>query len=641
MNKSKNTKGNRKDLILIYRMAFRYWYYLISGLIAMFLYAFFNGISITLIIPLLDYVFNPHKPAILYQNMPAFWQALGDAWRGFATLHGGLLSQHSLNDFAPLWKSVRDIMLQTDSFSLLYAICIFVIASITLKNVFLYIQKVLFINLRGNTIRDVRNRMFSQYMSQSLEFHSQHQTGDAIVRMVNDVEIVSEQFIRSILEGLRDLVTILVYMRIAILLNSSLFVYSVIVLPVFVLTMGYLGRKIRKYSRRIQAQLSSMFSAAEEAMNSMKIIKAFGREESETENFKGINKTHLRLWKRSQAYSAMSLPISEISSAITGVVVIIIGGKMILTPGSTFSVGDFTAFLFALFSMLHPLKTLSQLYTDVRKALVSLGRISLVLNQHSSIQDARDAVLKTGFDSTIVFDNVSFCYRNRKPVLDNVSLTISKGEKIAFVGASGGGKTTLANLLNRMYDVSEGSIQIDGIDIRNIKILSLRKLFGVVTQDSVLFTRSIRDNIAFGVADSISNDEIAVAARIAHCEEFIDNFPDKFDEILQIKGSNLSGGQRQRLCIARAIVGNPPILVFDEATSALDTESEKLVQQAIDNATKNRTVILIAHRLSTVRNADRIFVLEHGKIVGVGKHEELLVSCPRYQHLHSIQSGEG
>ncbi|HRU47997.1 MAG TPA: ABC transporter ATP-binding protein, partial [Candidatus Syntrophosphaera sp.] len=323
----------------------------------------------------------------------------------------------------------------------------------------------------------------------------------------------------------------------------------------------------------------------------------------------------------------------------TGVIVIVIGGRMILAPGSTFSLGDFTAFLFAMFSMLHPLNSLTQIYTDVKKALVSLGRISTVLNTESSVQEAEDAVEKKDFNSEIVFDNVSFSYKGSKPVLHNVSLTIHKGEKIAFVGASGGGKTTLANLFNRMYDVNEGAILIDGIDIRKIKISDLRRLFGVVTQESVLFTRSVRENIAYGSLDEVSDEQIRKAAQVAHAEEFILNFPNQYDEILQTKGANLSGGQKQRLCIARAIVGDPPILIFDEATSALDTESEKLVQEAIDDATQNRTVIMIAHRLSTIQKADRIVVLEHGRIVGIGTHQELMENCPRYQKLYNLQYG--
>ncbi|HNZ89001.1 MAG TPA: ABC transporter ATP-binding protein, partial [Candidatus Cloacimonas acidaminovorans] len=292
------------------------------------------------------------------------------------------------------------------------------------------------------------------------------------------------------------------------------------------------------------------------------------------------------------------------------------------------------------FSMLHPLKVITQVYTDIRKALVSLDRIGLVLNQESRIQDKPDAITKETFDSEITFENVTFGYKENKPVLKNFSLTIPKGSKVAFVGASGGGKTTIANLMNRLYDVTYGAIKIDGIDIRDIKLDNLRKFFGVVTQDSILFSKSIKENIAYGSQEEVSDEQIIKAAQIANAEEFINEMPNKYDEVLGSKGSDLSGGQKQRLCIARAIVGDPPILIFDEATSALDTDSEQKVQMAIDKATQNRTVILIAHRLSTILKADKIVVLEKGKIVGMGTHQELMQNCPRYQHLYNLQQGK-
>lgn len=639
MISDKSKKSKLSDVALIYRMMFKYWYILVAGLIAMLLFALFSGVSITLAIPLFDFVFNPNKPAILYPTATSFLSALGNLARDFWTHSGGLSGIHGAGSLAPLWQGMKELMLRTDSLALLTVICGFVMIVIILKNIFYYIQRVLFVKLRGNTVRDVRNMMFRRYMEQSLEFFTQNRVGDSIVRMVNDVDIVSEQFIRSLLEGLRDIVSIFVYMRIAWLLNHRLFLLSVLVLPGFTLVIGFLGKKIKKYSRRIQARMSSMFSTVEEALNSMKIVKAFRREESEYRVFSGINRAHLRMWKRAQYYTSLNVPIAELSSTFTGVVVIVLGGKMILAPGSGFTLGDFTAFLFALFSMLHPLKVLSQIYTEIKKALVSLNRISLVINQTPAVQDAPDAQDHPDFVSEIALAKVSFHYAKAQPVLQDVSLTIRKGEKVAFVGASGGGKTTLANLFNRMYDVKEGVIKIDGTDIRQIKLGHLRRLFGVVTQDSMLFTRSIRENIAYGTLESVSDARIREAARIAHAEEFILTFPNQYDEVLQTKGANLSGGQRQRVCIARAIVGDPPILVFDEATSALDTESEKKVQQAIDDATRNRTVIMIAHRLSTVLKADRIYVLEHGRIVGSGRHEELLESCPRYKKLYQLQYG--
>jgi subfamily B ATP-binding cassette protein MsbA len=618
-------------------MMLHYWHYMVSGFVTMLLFAFFSGASITLVIPLFDYVFYPGKTNIVYQSWDTFLQATWEMLRLHFSNQGSMLA--GLQNYSLLWTKLQDIMMHTNSIALLYILCVFVFTTMMLKNVFFFLQKVLFTQLRGRTIRDMRDYMFRRYLSQSLDFFGQNQVGDAIVRMVNDVEIVSDKFINSFFNALRELATIIVFARIAYVLNSKLFLYSVLVLPIFSLMITYLGKKIKKYSKRIQEQLSTLFSIVEEVLNSMKIVQAFRHEKRESDNFAIVNNRHFHLWSKALNYDALNMPIAELNTALVGIVVIIIGGNLILTPGSSFSLGQFTAFLFALFSMLHPLKILTQVYTEIKKALVSLDRIALVLNHESKIQDKPDALSKTSFDKEIRFENVSFYYKPNKPVLKNLSFSVPKGTKHALVGASGGGKTTIANLMNRMYDVKEGSVKIDGIDIRDIKLDDLRRLFGVVTQDSVLFTKSIRENIAYGSQYEVSDEQIKAAALIANADEYIQDFPNKYDEVLGNKGSDLSGGQKQRLCIARAVVADPPILIFDEATSALDTDSEKKVQDAIDLATKNRTVIMIAHRLSTVLKADKIMVLEKGSIVGIGSHEELLKTCPRYKHLHTIQQG--
>ena len=635
--KDRKNPQRKTNLLLVFRVMLKYWYHGVMGLITMLLFAFFSGVSITLVIPLFDYVFKAQKVEILYPAYDSFLAAAGKAIATFQPRGGSWLGIRSLEELKPLWTQLQDIMLHTDSLALLYCICIFVVVVILLKNIFFYANKMFFVVLRGRTIRDLRDYMYRRYLSQGMDFYNQNQVGDAIVRMVNDVDNVSNQFIYSIFNTIRDFSTILVYMFIAITLNARLFMLAIVVLPVFSFTISFMGRKIKKYSKRIQSQLSTMFSTVEEVLNSMRIVKAFRREDIEFEAFSAINKKHLKLWQRSMVYSSLNVPIAELNSTLTGVIVILLGGKLILNPGSGFSLGNFTAFLFALFSMLHPLKTITQMYAEIKKAVVSLDRIALVLNQQSSVQDAPDAVSKQTFDSEISFSKVAFAYKPGKNVLSDINLKISKGSKVAFVGSSGGGKTTLANLLNRMYDVSEGIITMDGLDIRKIALNDLRGLFGIVTQDSVLFTKSIRENIAYGSIEPVSDEQIVNAARIAHADEFITQFPEQYEQKLDTKGVNLSGGQRQRICIARAIVSDPPILIFDEATSALDTDSEKKVQDAIDDATQNRTVIMIAHRLSTILKCDQIVVLEEGRIVGSGSHDELLQNCPRYQHLHKLQ----
>lgn len=637
MNTDLQTLSRRTNIILIYRMMFKYWHLILLGVICMLLFALFNGASITLVIPLFDYVFSPAKSQILYPDYQSFLSAAGELLSRHFQSPDGFLA--ALQNWGSLWENAKDLMLHTSSLALLYVLVVFVFVCIFLKNLFYYLHRILFNKLRGKTIRDIRSYMFGRYLQQSLDFFGQNRVGDAIVRMVNDVEIVSEQFINSTISALRETITVLVFARIAFLLNSKLFLYSILVLPLFSLTVSLLGKKIKKYAKKIQEQLSTLFSTVEEVMNSMKIVQAFRKELQENDNFNRINNRHYSLWLKSQNYRDLNTPISELNTAVTGILVIIMGGNMILSPGSGFSLGDFTAFLFALFSMLHPLKVITQVYTEIKKAVVSLDRIALVLNQESKIKDKPDAISKPGLDTEIRFEHVDFSYNPQKPVLKDFSLVIPKGTKLAIVGPSGGGKTTIANLLNRLYEVQGGSIKIDGLDIRDIKLDDLRSLFGVVTQDSILFTKSIRENIAYGSLKECSPEQVEKAAKIANAHEFISDLPNQYDEVLGNKGSSLSGGQKQRICIARAIVADPPVLIFDEATSALDTDSEQKVQQAIDEATRHRTVIMIAHRLSTVLKADLIVVLEKGRIIGQGTHQELLLSCKRYQHLYSIQSG--
>lgn len=638
MNNELQTPKRSTNIILIFRMMFRYWHLMLVGVLAMLVYALFNGVSITLVIPLFDYVFNPAKDGILYPDYQSFLSAAGELISRHFDSQAGFIA--ALKNWSLLWEQAKILMLQTSSLALLYVLVVFVFLSIFFKNLFYYLHRILFNKLRGKTIRDIRSYMFGRYLHQSLDFFGQNRVGDAIVRMVNDVEIVSEQFINSTISAVREIITVIVFARIALMLNSKLFLYSILVLPLFSLTVSLLGKKIKKYAKRIQEQLSTLFSTVEEVLNSMKIVQAFRHERFENDNFNNINNKHFSLWLKSQNYRDLNTPISELNTAVTGIIVIIMGGNMILSPGSGFTLGDFTAFLFALFSMLHPLKVITQVYTEIKKAIVSLDRIALVLNQESKIKDKPDAVAKPTLDRSIRFEKVDFSYNPQKPVLKDFTLEIEKGKKIAIVGASGSGKTTIANLLNRLYEVQGGAIKIDGIDIRDIKLDDLRRLFGVVTQDSILFSKSIRDNIAYGSQLECSLEQVSKAARIANADDFIKELPHQYDEILGNKGSSLSGGQKQRICIARAIVADPPVLIFDEATSALDTDSEQKVQQAIDEATRHRTVIMIAHRLSTVLKADAIVVLEKGRIIGLGTHNELLVSCPRYYRLYAIQSGK-
>ncbi len=626
-----------KNVLHIYRIMLRYWGYLLLGVLFMLSFAVLSGVSITMVIPLFDYVFLPRKTISQYNTFAQFFNAIRDILSDFFMEIQNFLSLSKASNFEPLLNRFKEVLSVTEPITILYSVCIGIIILTVIKNIFFYLNKIMFANLRGRTIIDIRDQIFDKLLRQSFVFFNVNKIGDSLVRMISDVSIVSDMFIGSMFEVMRDVILLFVYARIALFLNPRLFLLSLVVLPVFSLCVALLGKKIKKYAKRIQAKFSDMFSDIEEVLNNMRIVKAFAREDHELNKFKKINRQYFQFWKKTIIYSAINVPLSEFNGVFTGVLVVVLGGSAVLAKDSTFTFGIFTAFIFSIFSMLHPMKTITTAYADIKKAMVSVDRIFEILNQKEDIVNSENPVSKKTFDDSIILKNVSFAYHQKAVTLKKISFEIHKGEKVALVGSSGSGKTTLVNLLPRMYDVSSGEIFIDGINIKDIDLKDLRTLFGTVTQDSILFSDTIANNIRYGSLAEISDEVVREAARISYADEFVEAMPEKYDSPLQQKGANLSGGQKQRLCIARAIVGNPPILIFDEATSALDTESEQKVQEAIEGATKNRTVIVIAHRLSTVLSSDKIVVLDKGSIVGIGTHKQLLRSCPKYQLLYNLQ----
>ena len=600
-------------------------------------YAIFSGISIMMAIPLLDFVFKQGKPEILYSDFPAFSNAIQNILDNFISQNITIFALTNKENFKPVLEQLKSILDATEPVFLLWMISITVVLLIIIKNVFFYGSRIMFVNLQGKSIKDMRDKMYRKYLSQPLSFLRKNKVGDALVRMVSDVHIISDFFINSVFNVLRDIIILLVYIRIAVYLNWKLFLIGMILFPIFGYLVNLLGTKIKKYSHRIQEQSSNLFSIVEEKLNSMQIVKAFAREDFEFKKFQDINRKHFRFWRKANLYNAVNVPSTEMNSVLIGTTILMIGGKLVLAPGSDFSFGIFITFLLIIFSMMQPVKYLTNAYINIRKALVSVERISIILNLKSEITDSDEHIEKKVFRKNIEIKNVTFSYTDNKNVLKDINFEVLKGEKVAIVGSSGSGKTTLVNLLPRMFDPASGEILIDGIPIDKIKLKDLRTLFGTVTQESILFNDTIFNNIGYGTLSKVNEEQVRNAGEIAFADEFINKLPNKYENVLQVKASNLSGGQRQRICIARAIVGNPPILIFDEATSSLDTEAERKVQKAIERATKNRTVIVIAHRLSTVLSSDKIVVLDQGKIVGMGNHSELLESCERYQTLYEMQ----
>jgi len=632
--KNLKVKMNKKVKIISSKI-FKYKTNLVVGIITMIFFAMFSGATITLLVPLFDYVFTNLDREVIYTSSGEILTALSNETSDF--ISSGNLNIFNKSSLDLLITNYKQVFEDSSPIQLLYLVLTIIFLALILKNIFYMLNRFSFTALKSKAVRDIRNEIFDSYLKQSVAFFNKNRVGDSIVRMVNDVNMISDLYISSIFNILRDLLTVVIFIFIAMFINTELFLMSLIIVPIFTWGVSFLGKKIKKYAKRIQGQASTLFSNIEEVLSSMKIVKAFSREKYEQDRMGVVNDKYMKLKIKSQIYAALNVPLSELTSMATGIIVILIGARMIVNDQSDFSLGSFTAFLAAIFSMLHPLKVLTKAYTDFKKANVSLDRVAEVIHLEQEIKEDPNPIPKEDFMDKIVLKNVVFGYKADKHVINDVSFEIKKGETIGIVGSSGSGKSTIINLINRLYDYQSGSITIDGVPLTKIKINDLRALFGLVTQESILFSDTIANNIAYGSRKEVQREDIITSAEIAYASEFIEKLENGYDQMLDTKGSNLSGGQKQRICIARAIIDNPPILIFDEATSALDTDSENNVQIAIEKATKNRTVIMIAHRLSTIINSSKIIVMEDGKVVGIGKHEELLNTCDRYKELYDLQ----
>ncbi len=620
----------------LYKISLRHWPYLLLGLLFMFGFSLFSAVSITFVKPVLDFIFVREPGSVnSFTDLASFWEAVKfslERLPSFSQWFSGT------EVFAPFWQTLQGVLMTTEPFMLLMIVGAVAIAAIFAKNMFFYGDKICFGKLKFLTIKDVRDMMFASYMRQSLLFFSNNKVGDSMVRMVNDVDIISTLYITSLVEIVRNGITVLAFFVLALSINAKLLLISIVVLPLFPVIIGLIGKKIKKYSQRIQAKFSDLFSHVEEALANIWIVKAFCKEDVEKQKFNDINATHLKFELKSLLYKTINTPLSEVNSILTIIIILLLGGSQVLNGKGSFTFGDFMVFLAAVASMLHPIKVMSRCYAELKKANVSLERVSKILDLDTGVVEKVDAKEVLEFNEKIEIKDLSFAYsRDAQNVLKGLNLQVEKGQTVAFVGSSGSGKTTLVNLLPRFYDYFDGQILIDGVSSKEFSLRSLRSLFGIVTQNSILFTDTIFNNIAYGHPQKASQEQVINAARVAFASDFIEKFPNGYQQMLTSKGANLSGGQKQRLCIARAVVADPPILIFDEATSALDTIAEKNVQTAIDRVTADRTVFVIAHRLSTVLSADKIVVMESGEIVGVGRHEELLQSCGQYQKLYNLQ----
>ena len=490
------------------------------------------------------------------------------------------------------------------------------------------------IPIRTGVVRDIRNQLYRKITSLPLGFFSEERKGDIIARMSGDVQEIESSIMSSLDMLFKNPILILFYFSTLVIISWQLTLFTLLFVPLMGWVMGRVGRKLKQKSIKAQGLWSDTMSQVEETLGGLRIIKAFCAEEKMNRRFDRINSEYRDNILRVNTRQQMAHPMSEFLGTLMIVIVLWFGGMLVL-GGKGLSGPTFIYYMVILYSIINPLKEFSKAGYNIPKGLASMERVDKILRAENDIREKPQPVHVSDFRHSIEFRDVSFRY-GEKWVLRHVSLTIEKGKTVAIVGQSGGGKSTMVDLIPRYYDVQEGEVLIDGINVKDMAIHDLRQLIGNVNQEAILFNDSFRNNIAFGV-DNATQQQIEAAARIANAHDFITESEHGYDTNIGDRGSRLSGGQRQRVSIARAILKNPPILILDEATSALDTESERLVQQALEHLMKNRTTVAIAHRLSTIRNADEICVMHEGQIVERGTHEELLALNGYYKKLNDMQ----
>ena len=488
-------------------------------------------------------------------------------------------------------------------------------------------------------IQDIRNSLYKHLQKLSLSFYDNNKTADISSIVLRDVSAMRTAFTQSIQKLINEPLNILVLIFMLFIISPKLTLIALITIPVSGFVIVKLGQSIRRKAKRSSIQIAGVMNILHETLTGIRIVKAFTREKFENKKFALENYKFYKLAYRKDRIKFLNTPLNDTIGVSMGAILLWVGGKEVIL-GNSLNPDDFMRFIIFLFAMLQPARKLCSVNSQIQTGLASAGRVFSILDTPIEIKNSSTASSIAEFENSIEFKSVSFKYENAKnESLKDINVSIAKGDTVALVGSSGAGKSTFVDLISRFYDIQDGRILIDGVNIKNIKLSSLRMLVGVVTQETILFNDTILNNIKYG-DEFATIEDVKKASNAANALEFINELPEKFDTIIGEKGARLSGGQRQRIAIARAILKNPQILILDEATSSLDTESERKVQIAIDNLVKDRTVIVIAHRLSTIENADEILVFHDGEIIEKGKHGELLDKIGRYTSLYEIQKKE-
>lgn len=580
-----------------------------------FLHAIFGSLSIAMLIPILRIIFDNQHDVTELVPFALDTKSIAQIFNYYVT-------------------EIKNSFGQANT---LVFVGILAIISTAFKTGFAYLASYELIYIRNGVVRDIRRKIYLKILSLPLPFFSEERKGDIISRMTGDVQEVEASVMSSLDMLFQSPILIIVYLTTMLIMSWQLTLFVFVLLPLMGLLIGKVGKNLKRRSWEVQTKMGEILALMEETLSGLRIIKAFNAEKKMDGKFSGENEAYRRIQNRLMRRRSLAHPMSEFLGTIVIVIVLWFGGKLVLNHQSNLSAEGFIAYIALFYSIINPAKNLTNAYYSVQKGLAAMDRIDVILSAESTIREVEKPVRIDTFREAIEYRNVGFSYNESKQVLKDINLTIPKGKMIALVGQSGSGKSTFVDLLPRFYDVRQGEICVDGTDIRNFALYDLRELMGNVNQDPILFNDTIYNNIAFGV-ENTTQEAVENAAKIANAHEFILQTEHGYQTVIGDRGSKLSGGQRQRLSIARAVLKNPPIMILDEATSALDTESEKLVQEALDNLMRNRTSIVVAHRLSTIRNADMICVFHEGKIVEKGNHEELLKLNGIYTKLYSMQN---
>jgi subfamily B ATP-binding cassette protein MsbA len=602
-----------KSLGIIFNYIKKYPRMVTGYFILNILSAFFSLISLAMLAPFLTLIFG------LQQN------------------DGVQTSRFKLGELSDQLYNTLSVLTQTQEgrIQALAIICVIVICSIVLKNIFLYGAMYVLTPIRNNIINDMRTDMFKKILELPIGFFNEQRKGDIMSKLTNDLQDVEFSTISFLESFFREPILIALYLFAMINLSPELSVFLLLFLPLAGLIIGRIGRSLKKVSNSVQIKLGEILSTIEETLGGIRVVKAFNAENQQLEKFKQENNQLLLIKNQTIRRRDLASPVSETLGIVAVCCVLYYGGSLVLNKSFTLNGPDFLTFIAIFTQIINPLKAFSTASYNIQKGAASIERIQKLIKEEQTVKENPNPVSIDTFNDSIELRDVGFAYQD-KIILNKINLTIKKGQTIALVGSSGAGKSTLADLIPRFHDATTGEVLIDGINIKQYKMNDLRNLMGIVTQDPILFNDSIKANIALGNLQAL-DEKIIQAAKIANAHDFIQQKEETYNTLVGDRGSKLSGGEKQRVTIARAVLKNPPILILDEATSSLDTESEKWVQDAINQLMKDRTSIIIAHRLSTVRHADEIIVLDKGTIAERGKHEELIAHNGIYCKLVAMQ----